>query len=214
MYADKQVVPRAELDEQLSKRKKAVKMILETIPNEDAEREGLLETPKRVALMYEELFGGYEMDPHDILNKTFDAGKLHDEDEDPGSIYANGLVIVKDITFYSQCEHHMAPFFGKAHIAYVAKERVVGLSKMARLVECYARRLQVQERLTNEIADAIKEELEPLGVMVVIQAKHTCMCMRGIKKPGSSTVTSSVSGCFADNVAARNEALTLMGFKI
>jgi len=214
MYADKQIVPRAELDEQLSKRKKAVKMILETIPNEDAEREGLLETPKRVALMYEELFGGYEMDPHDILNKTFDAGKLHDEDEDPGSIYANGLVIVKDITFYSQCEHHMAPFFGKAHIAYVAKERVVGLSKMARLVECYARRLQVQERLTNEIADAIKEELEPLGVMVVIQAEHTCMCMRGIKKPGSSTVTSSVSGCFADNVAARNEALTLMGFKI
>lgn len=211
MYADKQIVPREGLEDQLAKRKEAVKMLLETLPGEDAEREGLLETPKRVANMYEEIFGGYEMNPADILSKTFDAGKMHDEECDDADIYANGIVIVKDIPFFSHCEHHMVPFVGKVNIAYVAKERVVGLSKLARLVECYARRLQIQERLTNQIADAIIEYLDPAGVMVTIEAEHLCMTMRGVKKPGTKTVTSSVSGCFADNAAARNEALTLMG---
>lgn len=211
MYAEKQIVPREELEKQMVKRKQAIKMLLETIPGEDAAREGLLETPIRVANMYEEIFGGYEMDPAEILSKTFDAGNMHGDECDPVDVYANGIVIVKDIPFFSHCEHHMVPFIGKVNIAYVPKDRVVGLSKLARLVECFARRLQIQERLTNEIADAIIENLDPMGVMVTVQAEHLCMAMRGVKKPGAKTVTSSVSGCFADNPAARNEALTLMG---
>ena len=211
MYADKQIIPRENLETQMAKRTQAIKMLLETIPGENAEREGLLETPKRVANMYEEIFGGYEMDPATILSKTFDAGNTHDDECDPVDVYVNGIVIVKDIPFFSHCEHHMVPFIGKVNIAYVPKDRVVGLSKLARLVECFARRLQIQERLTNEIADAIIENLDPVGVMVTVQAEHLCMTMRGVKKPGAKTVTSSVSGCFADNSAARNEALSLMG---
>lgn len=191
-------------------REEAVKSLIMTIPGEDASREGLLETPHRVAKMYDEIFGGYEMDPEAILSKTFDSGKLHDgDDEDTGDVYSNGLVIVKDIPFYSHCEHHMVPFFGKVHIAYIPGERVVGLSKLARLVECYARRLQIQERLTNEIADDIKMYLDPLGVMVVIQAEHLCMTMRGVKKPGAKTITSSLSGVFENNATARAEVLSL-----
>lgn len=213
MYKEKEIVPREGLSDQINDREIAVKMLLNSIPNEDANREGLVDTPHRVAMMYEELFGGYEMDPLAILNKTFDAGKMHDEVNEDVDIYANGLVIVKDIPFFSHCEHHMVPFVGKVHIAYVPGKRVVGLSKLARLVECFARRLQIQERLTNQIADTIKEALAPEGVMVIVQAEHLCMTMRGIKKPGAKTVTSSVSGVFIANSDARAEVLSLIGVK-
>lgn len=213
MFKEKEIVNRQGLSEQIADRETAIKMLLGTIPGEDPEREGLKETPHRVAMMYEEIFGGYEMDPVGILSKTFDAGKMHDEYDDDADIYANGLVIVKDIPFFSHCEHHMVPFVGKVHIAYVPGERVVGLSKLARLVECFARRLQIQERLTNQIADTINEVLEPEGVMVIIQAEHLCMTMRGVKKPGAKTVTSSVSGVFTSNSEARAEVLSLIGVK-
>lgn len=213
MFKEKEIANRPNLSEQLQDRETAVRMLLGTIPGEDPEREGLKETPHRVAMMYEEIFGGYEMDPKSILGKTFDAGKMHDEECEDADIYANGLVVVKDIPFFSHCEHHMVPFVGKVDIAYVPGKRVVGLSKLARLVECFARRLQIQERLTNQIADAIKEELKPEGVMVIIQAEHLCMTMRGVKKPGAKTVTSSVSGVFTSNDAARSEVLSLIGIK-
>ena len=212
MYLDKEIKPREGLEEQMAKRQEAIKMLLESIPGEDAGREGLLETPKRVANMYEEIFGGYEMDPYGVLSKTFSVDDMHDAEEDIGDIYSRGLVIVKDIPFYSHCEHHMVPFFGHVHIAYIPKNRVVGLSKLARLVECYAKRLQIQERLTNQIADTILEELEPMGVMVVIKAEHLCMAMRGVKKPGANTITSSVHGVFTTNDAARAEVMNLFGF--
>lgn len=174
-----------------TKREEHVRGLLETIPYEDPDREGLVGTPDRVARMYEEIFGGYEMDPHKILSKRFHAGEDGDK----------GMVVVKDIPFYSHCEHHMVPFFGHAHIAYIPKENgeVVGLSKICRLVECFARRLQIQERLTTQIADCINEELHPLGVMVIINAEHLCMSMRGVQKPGSNTVTSVGRGVFMDN---------------
>lgn len=213
MYKEKEIANRPNLSDQLSNREMAIRMLLNTIPGEDSNREGLQDTPHRVAMMYEELFGGYEMDPVAILSKTFDAGKMHDEVDDDAGIYVNGLVIVKDIPFFSHCEHHMVPFIGKVSIAYVPGERVVGLSKLARLVECFARRLQIQERLTNQIADAIKEELNPEGVMVIVQAEHLCMTMRGVKKPGAKTVTSSVSGIFTTNNAARAEVLSLIDIK-
>ena len=213
MYAEKYIVPREGLADDLVKRQQAIKMLLETIPGEDAEREGLLETPKRVANMYEEIVGGYEMNPAEILSKTFDAGNMHDDEYDPVDVYANGIVIVKDIPFYSHCEHHMVPFFGHAHVAYIPKENgeVVGLSKICRLVECFARRLQIQERLTTQIADCINEELNPLGVMVVIQAEHLCMSMRGVKKPGSNTGTSVGRGGVMDNSNnARAEFMSML----
>jgi GTP cyclohydrolase I len=214
MYLEKVVKERPGYEADMTMRREAIKDLLSTIPNEDPDREGLLDTPNRVAKMYEEIFGGYEMDPHEILSKTFDAGKMHDEeDEETSDIYSNGLVIVKDIPFYSHCEHHMVPFFGHAHVAYIPGERVVGLSKIARLVECYARRLQIQERLTNQIADAIIQELDPIGVMVVIQAEHLCMAMRGVKKPGANTITSSVHGVFTSNSEARSEVLNLLDLK-
>lgn len=213
MYKEKEIANRPNLSEQLQDRETAIRMLLGTIPGENPEREGLKETPHRVAMMYEEIFGGYEMDPKAILAKTFDAGKMHDEVDEDVDIYANGLVIVKDIPFFSHCEHHMVPFVGKVHIAYVPGERVVGLSKLARLVECYARRLQIQERLTNQIADTIKEVLDPEGVMVIVQAEHLCMTMRGVKKPGAKTITSSVSGVFTCNSDARAEVLSLIGVK-
>ena len=214
MYQEKVIAPREGVQEQLTDRETAIAILLKSIPGEDASREGLVETPHRVAMMYEEIFGGYEMDPADILSKTFDSGKMHDElSEEDIDIYTNGIVIVKDIPFYSHCEHHMVPFFGHVHIAYVPGQRVVGLSKLARLVECFARRLQIQERLTNQIADSINEILQPNGVMVIVQAEHLCMAMRGIKKPGSNTVTSSVSGVFASNGDARAEVLSLINIK-
>lgn len=199
------------MESMFDKRQEAVKEILANIEGEDVAREGLLETPKRVAKMYEELFEGYKMDPKEILSKRFDVDITYDEDAPVmTNIYNNGLVIVKDIQFFSQCEHHMVPFYGKAHIAYIPKDEVVGLSKLARLTECYARRLQVQERMTNQIKTAIEENLQPLGVMVVIEAEHMCMVMRGIKKIGTKTITSSMSGVFTENDALRAETMSLL----
>lgn len=199
------------MESMFDKRQEAVKEILANIEGEDVAREGLLETPKRVAKMHEELFEGYKMDPKEILSKRFDVDITYDEDAPVmTNIYNNGLVIVKDIQFFSQCEHHMVPFYGKAHIAYIPKDEVVGLSKLARLTECYARRLQVQERMTNQIKTAIEENLNPLGVMVVIEAEHMCMVMRGIKKIGTKTITSSMSGVFTENDALRAETMSLL----
>ncbi|MWC29962.1 GTP cyclohydrolase I FolE [Paenibacillus sp. MMS18-CY102] len=173
-----------------------VKEILKLI-GEDVEREGLLETPARVTRMYEEIFAGYEVDPRDVLGVTFD--EQHEE-----------LVIVKDIVFYSQCEHHMAPFFGKVHIGYIPSGKIAGLSKLARLVEAVTRKLQVQERITSQIADILAETLSPHGVMVVVEGEHLCMCARGVKKPGSKTITSAVRGQFHRNAAARAEFMALI----
>jgi GTP cyclohydrolase I len=166
---------------------------------EDPDRPGLKETPARVARAYAETFSGLWQDPVDILATTFDEN--HDE-----------LVLVKDIPMYSTCEHHLVPFHGVAHIGYIpgADGRVTGLSKLARLVEVYARRPQVQERMTSQIADALAEVLKPRGVLVVIQAEHLCMAMRGIRKPGSVTVTSAVRGIFRENAATRAEAMSLI----
>jgi len=164
---------------------------------EDVEREGLLETPARVTRMYEEIFAGYEVDPREALGVAFDEN--HEE-----------LVIIKDIIYYSQCEHHMAPFFGKVHIGYLPSGKIAGLSKFARLVEAVTRRLQVQERITSQIADILDEELQPNGVMVVVDGEHLCMCARGVKKPGSKTVTSAVRGEFRSNAALRSEFLSLI----
>ncbi|WP_123043379.1 GTP cyclohydrolase I FolE [Cohnella candidum] len=173
-----------------------VREILKLI-GEDVEREGLLETPARVTRMYEEIFAGYSIDPRDVLGVTFD--EQHEE-----------LVIVKDIVYYSQCEHHMAPFFGKVHIGYIPSGKIAGLSKLARLVEAVTRRLQVQERITSQIADTLDEVLKPNGVMVVVQGEHLCMCARGVKKPGSKTVTSAVRGQFRNSAALRSEFLELL----
>lgn len=173
-----------------------VAQILKLI-GEDPEREGLLETPARVTRMYEEVFGGYEVDPREVLGVTFD--EKHEE-----------LVIVKDIVYYSHCEHHMAPFFGKAHIGYVPSGKIAGLSKFARLVEVITRRLQVQERVTSQIADILVEVLEPQGVMVVVEGEHLCMCARGVKKPGSKTITSAVRGTFQNDAAQRAEFMSLI----
>lgn len=173
-----------------------VREILRLI-GEDADREGLLETPARVTRMYEEIFGGYSADPREVLGVTFDEN--HKE-----------LVIVKDIVYYSQCEHHMAPFFGKIHIGYIPSGKIAGLSKFARLVEAITRKLQVQERITSELADIIDEVLKPQGCMVVVQGEHLCMCSRGVKKPGSKTVTSAVRGEFKSNAALRSEFLALL----
>lgn len=165
--------------------REGVRLILEGI-GEDVNREGLIETPDRIARMYEEIAGGYEDDAAEHLKKRF-----HVKD--------NEMVVEKDITFYSMCEHHMLPFYGKAHIAYVPDKEVVGLSKIARTVEVFAKRLQLQEQLTAQIADAFVENLHPKGVMVMIEAEHMCMTMRGIKKPGAHTVTMTTRGCFDGN---------------
>lgn len=175
----------------------AVKMILEAI-GEDPDREGLQDTPKRVARMYEEIFQGLNQDPKEHFQTIF--GEDHEE-----------LVLVKDIPFYSTCEHHLVPFFGKAHVAYIPKGgKVTGLSKLARAVEAVTKRPQLQERITSTIANTMVEMLEPHGVMVVVEAEHMCMTMRGVKKPGSSTVTSAVRGIFENDTAARAEVLGLI----
>ena len=162
-----------------------VRLILEGI-GEDLNREGLRETPERIARMYEEICGGMTEDAGKHLQKTF-------------SVSDSGIVMEKDIVFYSMCEHHMLPFYGKAHIAYIPDGKVVGLSKLARTVEVFAKRLQIQEQMTAQIADAIMEHLSPKGVMVVIEAEHMCMTMRGVKKPGSLTETMAVRGEFKEN---------------
>ncbi len=175
----------------------AVRLILEAI-GEDPNREGLLDTPKRVAKMYEEVFSGLNDDP----KKHFETIFSEDYEE---------LVLVKDIPFYSMCEHHLVPFFGKAHVAYIPKDgRVTGLSKLARAVEAVAKRPQLQERITSTIAESMMEKLEPHGVMVIVEAEHMCMTMRGVKKPGSKTVTTAVRGTLANDATARSEILALI----
>lgn len=177
---------------------KAVREILIAI-GEDPDRDGLVETPARVARFYAEICGGMVEDPSDHLDKTFEVD--HDE-----------IIIVRDIPFFSICEHHLVPFFGTAHVAYLPEEggRIAGLSKLARLVDGYAKRPQVQERLTGQIANAIEEKLRPRGAAVVIEAEHLCMSMRGVKKPGTSTVTSSMRGIFRNNPSSREEVLQLI----
>jgi len=174
---------------------KAVAEILEAI-GEDPGRDGLVGTPARVAAMYEELFSGLAEDPGRHLTVTFAAE--HDE-----------MVMVRDIPFASLCEHHLVPFIGRAHVAYIPNSdgRITGISKLARLVEGFARRLQVQERLTTQVADAIEKALDPRGVLVVVEAEHLCMSMRGVKKPGTVTVTSAVRGLFRRDPATRAEAM-------
>lgn len=168
-----------------NKIEQAVRLLLEGI-GEDIDREGLADTPNRVARMYEEIYRGMEEDAAVHLSKTF-------------AVDSNEIVVEKDITFYSTCEHHLMPFYGKAHIAYLPDGRVVGLSKLARTVEVYARRLQIQEQMTTQVAEAVMEYLKPQGVMVMVEAEHMCMTMRGVAKPGSRTVTMAARGCFQDN---------------
>ncbi len=166
----------------LKKVEQAITLLLEGI-GEDVNREGLKDTPNRIARMYEEIYKGMDEDAAGHLSKTF-------------TVESNEIVVVKDITFYSMCEHHLMPFFGKVHIAYLPDGKVVGLSKLARTVEVYARRPQIQEQMTIQIAEAVMEHLKPQGVMVMAEAEHLCMTMRGVEKPGSQTVTMAARGCF------------------
>jgi GTP cyclohydrolase IA len=177
---------------------RAIRELLLAI-GEDPDRDGLADTPRRVANMYQEIFSGLHEQPERHLNVTFEAN--HDE-----------MVMVRDIQVYSVCEHHLMPWFGQAHVAYIPNDdgRITGLSKLARLIEGFARRPQVQERLTSQVADAIERVLSPRGVLVVVEAEHLCMSMRGIRKPGATTVTSAVRGLFRDSVAARAEAMSFV----
>jgi GTP cyclohydrolase IA len=177
---------------------RAVREILLAI-GEDPDRDGLIETPARVARAYAEQFSGLSQHPEDVLGTVFDAD--HDE-----------LILVRDIEIYSTCEHHLVPFFGSAHVAYIPNEKgqITGLSKLARLVDVYARRPQVQERMTSQIADALMRVLEPRGALVVIEAEHLCMSMRGVRKPGAKTVTSAVRGIIRDSARTRAEAMSLL----
>ena len=175
----------------------AIRTILEKI-GEDPQREGLLDTPARVKKSYEFIMQGYKQDPSRILRSAI----FHEE--------CNHMIIVRDIELYSMCEHHMLPFFGKCHIGYIAKNRVYGVSKLARLVDCFARRLQVQERLTQQIATSLMEPINAVGVGVVIEAQHLCMMMRGVEKQNSKMVTSAMLGCFMTDPSTRNEFLKLI----
>lgn len=176
--------------------KQAVTLLLEGI-GEDCSREGLRETPDRMARMYEEIFAGMGQTPAEALSKTFEVAD-------------SGIVLEKDIVFYSICEHHLLPFYGKAHVAYLPDKKVAGLSKLARTVEIFARRLQLQERMTAQIADAVMEHLSPKGVMVMLEAEHMCMTMRGIKKPGSRTVTYAARGLFEEQELLQNRFFKMM----
>jgi GTP cyclohydrolase I len=167
---------------------------------DDPNREGLLDTPARVVRSYEEFFAGYDADPEDLLKRTFEETDGYDE-----------MVLLKDIRFESHCEHHMAPIIGKAHIAYLPKTRVIGISKLARLVEMYAKRLTIQEKMTSQIANTLNDVLQPQGVAVVIEAAHQCMTTRGVHKPGVSMVTSRMLGAFRDNPSTRRELLFMVG---
>jgi len=166
---------------------------------DDPSREGLLETPNRVVRAYEEFFAGYDADPADMLSRTFEETDGYDE-----------MVLLRNVTFESHCEHHMVPIIGVAHVAYIPEHRVVGISKLARVVEAFAKRLQIQERLTMQIANTIEAILQPLGVGVVIEAQHQCMSSRGVHKPGVSMVTSCLLGAFRDNPATRSEFLSAL----
>ena len=190
--------PGPECDFDLPRIERAVREILLAI-GEDPERDGLRDTPARVARAYAEQFAGLQQQPRDVLTTVFDAD--HDE-----------MVLVRDIAVYATCEHHLVPFFGVAHIGYIPNQKgqITGLSKLARLVDVYARRPQVQERMTSQIADALVDSLEPRGVIVVIEAEHLCMTMRGVRKPGAKTVTSAVRGLFRDSNVTRAEAMSLI----
>lgn len=197
---NKETLKRLQQDDVMNKRAALVQELLSTIPGETVDREGLLETPYRVAKMYRELFGGYEQDGKQILQDAMftDAGKKN-------------LVLVKDIPFYSNCEHHLQTIFGTVSIAYIPQDgKIVGLSKLARLVDVYARRLQVQERLGQQILDDIKSVMNPFGVAVIIQARHMCVEARGIQKPGAITVTSAMDGVFFLDSKARAELMSLI----
>jgi GTP cyclohydrolase I len=189
--ADRTAVDQARIE-------RAVREILLAV-GEDPDRDGLVDTPARVARMYAEQFAGLRQEPQDVLTTVFDAE--HDE-----------IVLVRDIELYSMCEHHLVPFFGKAHIGYIPNEKgeITGLSKLARLADLYARRPQVQERLTTQIADALVRILEPRGVIVVLECEHLCMSMRGVRKPGATTVTSAVRGIFRAEARTRAEAMSLL----
>lgn len=167
---------------------------------DDPNREGLVGTPDRVVRSYEEFFAGYDQDPEEILKRTFEETDGYDE-----------MVLLRDIRFESHCEHHMVPILGKAHVAYMPKNRVVGISKLARIIEVYAKRLQIQEKMTAQVANVIQEVLEPHGVAVVIEAQHQCMTTRGVYKPGVTMVTSRMLGSFRENLATRKEFLTMIG---
>lgn len=180
----------------IEKAEAAIEMFLEAI-GEDPNREGIKETPKRVSKMYQELTSGYYLDPKEPLSKVFEVDH-------------SDLVLVKDINFHSLCEHHLLPFMGKAHVAYIPNNKVVGLSKIARTVEIFARRLQLQEQLTTQIANSIFENLDAAGVFVVISAEHTCMTMRGIKKIGSKTVSYCSKGIFENNYQLQKNVLDLI----
>ena len=180
-----------------TKVKEAVRMLLEGI-GEDVDREGLRETPERIARMYEQIFAGMEENAATHLSKTF-------------AVASNEIVMVKDITFYSICEHHLMPFYGKAHIAYLPDGKVVGLSKLARTVEVYARRPQIQEQMTIQIVEAVMEHLKPQGVMVLLEAEHMCMTMRGVEKPGSRTVTMASRGCFQEKTELQTLFFQMLG---
>ncbi len=188
-------------DERAQRAMEHVRGLLEFI-GEDPDREGLLRTPQRVIASLTEQFRGYHEDPRKILSRTFSEVGGYNE-----------LVLISDIELYSHCEHHMVPFVGKAHVAYIPDGKVVGLSKIARVVDVFAKRLQVQEKLTAQIADTIWDVLKPQGVAVILQCQHFCMCYRGVKKPGSWTTTSKLRGCFMKNEASRLELLTLIGMK-
>ena len=176
--------------------KEGVKLILEGI-GEDLTREGLLETPERVARMYQEIFAGMEENAKEHLSKVFTASD-------------NAMVVETDITFYSCCEHHLMPFYGKAHVAYIPNGKVVGISKLARTVEVYAKRPQIQEQMTAQVADAIMDYLAPQGVMVMVEAEHMCMTMRGVKKPGTLTTTIVTRGVFKDDIAKQQLFLQMI----
>ncbi len=167
---------------------------------DNPDREGLEDTPKRVVKSYEEFFEGYRQDPEDILRRTFEETEGYDE-----------MVVLKDIEFHSHCEHHMVPITGKAFVAYLPDKRVVGISKLARVVEAYARRLQIQEKMTSQIANAINDVLKPRGVAVIIEAEHQCMTSRGVNKPGVAMVTSTMLGAFRDDASTRREFLAIVG---
>lgn len=178
----------------------AVHRILEYI-GEDPTREGLVDTPTRVARAYDEITRGYKQDPHEIISKAV----FHEQ--------CNHMIIVRDIELYSLCEHHMLPFFGKCHIGYIARNKVYGVSKLARLVDCFSRRLQVQERLTQQIASTLMKPIDAEGVGVVIEARHLCMMMRGVGKQNSKMITSAVRGSFHEDHATRDEFLNLIGMQ-
>jgi GTP cyclohydrolase I len=181
-----------------SEAEQAVRTLLAYV-GDNPDREGLLDTPKRVVSAYEELYSGYREDPVEVLDRTFAEMGTYDD-----------LVLVRNIPFHSHCEHHMMPFYGRAHVAYMPVERVVGLSKLARLIDVYARRLQTQEHLTSQVVTAIDEVLKPRGVAVMVEAEHTCMSLRGVEKQGSSTVTTQFTGLFREDPSRQVRFITLV----